>query len=246
VVIDAGLANGAASWDSLLARLAERTRSCAYSRAGYPPSEPGPLPRHSARVAEELHALLAAAEIEGPYVLVGHSIGGLNAQVFAASYPEDVAGLVLLDPPPLAWITGEGYPALRDMADGMTNQWQEESERLLAEPDPEARTQGEFLRTVASEHRQMFEASAEAAARIESFGRIPLLAIASGQAAPQFGAVAEEYQRFWADQSLQLSQKSEQGEFVLIEESSHNLHVDAPDRVVDGIFAVLLLARQGT
>jgi len=246
VVIDAGLGDRAAGWDPLLPRLAERTRSCAYDRAAYPPSEPGPFPRHSAQVAAELQALLAAAEVDGPYLLVGHSIGGLNVQVFAASYPDDVAGLVLLDPPPLAWIGGEGFPGLREMADGMTTQWQEESARLLAEPDAEARRQGEFLRALASEHGEMFGASAAAAARIESFGRTPLLVVASGRPAPQFGELADEYQRFWIDQSRRLARKSERGEFVLIEDSSHNLYTDAPDRVVDGILAVLGRARQGS
>ena len=70
---------------------------CTYDRAGMGYSEPGPLPRTAERFAGELHTLLQQARIEGPYVLVGHSAGGLTARVFAHAYAEDVAGVVLID-----------------------------------------------------------------------------------------------------------------------------------------------------
>jgi len=106
-VIEAGLTDPLDNWRALQNRIAQVTRVITYNRAGYGRSEPGPLPRHGGREAEELKALLDAASIPGPYVIVGHSLGGLNAQVFAAKYSEDVVGIVLLDPPPLSFIRGE-------------------------------------------------------------------------------------------------------------------------------------------
>ena len=81
VVIDTGVGDTSERWQSFQAQVAQVTRVCTYDRAGYGASEPGPLPRHSQRAADELKQLLENAGVRGPYVLVGHSLGGLNAQV---------------------------------------------------------------------------------------------------------------------------------------------------------------------
>lgn len=71
---------------------------CSYDRGGAGCSEPGAQPRTSQQFAEELHALLNYAGIQDPYVLVGHSLGGNNVQIYASRYPDEVAGMVLVDP----------------------------------------------------------------------------------------------------------------------------------------------------
>ena len=77
--------------------VAATTRVCAYDRAGQGWSEDAASPRDGVQSAEELHTLLAKAGEHGPYVLVGHSTGGTYAMTYAARYPDQVAGLVLLD-----------------------------------------------------------------------------------------------------------------------------------------------------
>lgn len=99
VILDAGLNDGYRSWEMIQEAIAEHTRVCSYSRAGRGRSEPGPSPRTSRRIVEELHTLLKNADIKPPYVLVGHSFGGMNMRVFAHRYPSEVAGLVLIDTP---------------------------------------------------------------------------------------------------------------------------------------------------
>jgi len=84
VVIDAGLADQLDKLGPLQERLARITQVITYNRAGYGQSEPGPVPRHSGREAEELKALLEKAAVPGPYLLVGHSLGAVNMQVFAS------------------------------------------------------------------------------------------------------------------------------------------------------------------
>ncbi|HEX6719678.1 MAG TPA: alpha/beta hydrolase, partial [Pyrinomonadaceae bacterium] len=74
------------------------TRVCSYDRAGFAWSDPGPTPRTMRQEASELHTLLQAARIKAPYVLVGHSLGGLIARVYAEQYADEVAGMVLVDP----------------------------------------------------------------------------------------------------------------------------------------------------
>lgn len=97
VILDAGLFGSSLDWRTVQPEVARTTRACAYDRAGYGWSEPGPLPRTSLRIAEELHSLLANAGETGPYVLVGHSFGGFNVRVFAGRYPAEVAGVALVD-----------------------------------------------------------------------------------------------------------------------------------------------------
>ena len=91
----------------VLPGVAAGTRVCAYERPGTAAllddalrpsrSDPVPIPRTAPAVVADLHALLRAAGVPGPYVLVGHSLGGLFVRLYAATYPEEVAGLVLVD-----------------------------------------------------------------------------------------------------------------------------------------------------
>jgi pimeloyl-ACP methyl ester carboxylesterase len=97
VVMDSGLGGGVLDWQTVQPDVAKFARVCSYDRSGIGWSESGPKPRTSPRIVEELHALLKNAGVGGPYVLVGHSFGGANAQLYAAEYPEEVAGMVLVD-----------------------------------------------------------------------------------------------------------------------------------------------------
>jgi pimeloyl-ACP methyl ester carboxylesterase len=101
VLIPGGYAQGLAMYH-LHAKLRSRTRSIIYDHAGTGWSDVGPFPRTPALEADELKRLLDGAGEKGPFVVVGHSLGGLLANNFAAKYPQDVAGLVLFDPTPIA------------------------------------------------------------------------------------------------------------------------------------------------
>jgi pimeloyl-ACP methyl ester carboxylesterase len=97
VVLEQGGGGNSLAWFLVQPQVATVTQVCAYDRAGMAWSDAGPLPRTGEQIAKELHTLLNNSSIEAPYVLVGHSYGGLFVRAFAAQYPEDVAGLVLLD-----------------------------------------------------------------------------------------------------------------------------------------------------
>ena len=92
------LSGGTSSyWGWVQPEVAKGTRVCVYDRAGRAWSEPDPKPQSLARTVRNLHTLLTNANIEGPYVLVGHSIGGIYMRQFAADYPDEVVGIVLVD-----------------------------------------------------------------------------------------------------------------------------------------------------
>ncbi|MEA2206871.1 MAG: hypothetical protein QOE77_3647 [Blastocatellia bacterium] len=98
VILEGGFGAGIASWTTVLGEIAKFTRVVAYDRAGLGQSEPGPKPRTAMQFARELHTALQNVGIKPPYVLVGHSMGGITVRVFADMYPQEVAGLVLVDP----------------------------------------------------------------------------------------------------------------------------------------------------
>ncbi len=100
VVFDSGWGDWAPAWSKVQPQIAKWTRSCSYDRAGTGFSDPGPMPRTSVRIAEELRTALHHVGITGPYILVGSAFGGDNVRTFADLYMGEVAGLVLDDADP--------------------------------------------------------------------------------------------------------------------------------------------------
>lgn len=243
VVFDGGIGAGSEEYRELQDRIASTTTVVTYDRAGYGASDVGPLPRDSRSEVEELRTLLARLRVPGPYILVGHSLGGLNIQVYAHIYREEVAGMVLLDPPPLPFILGEEYTDLASLAVQMTDEWQAIADGGLGSESGEQKADVEFFQMLASEHRELFSSSAQQASSITSFGDVPLLVVASGIPNPMFGDAAESFQEFWAAQSQVLAAKSSRGEFVFAEKSTHKLHKDAEDLVADRILSMVGLLR---
>ena len=97
VIFDSGFEDWAPAWSTVQPQIAKWTRVCSYDRAGAGFSDPGPMPRTSVRIAEELHSALHRAGIAGPYILVGAAFGGDNVRTFADLHMREVAGLVLVD-----------------------------------------------------------------------------------------------------------------------------------------------------
>ena len=97
VVLETGAGGSSLQWNRVQPEVARATRVCAYDRAGLGWSDLGPTPRTAARIVDELHILLETAGVPGPYVLTGHSGGGLYARLYVSTYPTDVAGMVLVE-----------------------------------------------------------------------------------------------------------------------------------------------------
>jgi pimeloyl-ACP methyl ester carboxylesterase len=98
VILEGGLGAPSFVWDLVQPKIAQVTRVCSYDRAGYGWSDPGPQPRTARQIVDELHSLLQHSGESGPYLLVGHSLGGVVARIYAAKYPQQVSGLILVDP----------------------------------------------------------------------------------------------------------------------------------------------------
>lgn len=97
VVFETGFGNDLSIWGQVQSLVSEYATTVTYSRAGYPGSEEGPIPRTIAQVNLELHNLLAELNLPPPYILIGHSLGGIFVRSFYARYPNEVLGMVLVD-----------------------------------------------------------------------------------------------------------------------------------------------------
>jgi pimeloyl-ACP methyl ester carboxylesterase len=98
VVFDSSQTAETSEWGLVQPTIAKRTRACSYDRAGVGFSDPAKRPSSSANIVDDLHRLLVAASIDPPYVLVGHSYGGMNIKLYAYQYPSEVVGMVFVDP----------------------------------------------------------------------------------------------------------------------------------------------------
>jgi pimeloyl-ACP methyl ester carboxylesterase len=113
VILQAGAGGDSTAWQRIEPTIAAKTTVCAYDRAGRGRSDEAPALQDGNAIARDLHDLLTKAGIPGPYVLVGHSSGGPYLRVYAATYPADVAGMVLLDPQPATAFTAlPDYPSI--------------------------------------------------------------------------------------------------------------------------------------
>lgn len=116
VVLSNGTGEMSQNWTRIIPQVAATTRVCAYDRAGQGWSDDAPHPQDGIDIATDLHALLQAAGEHGPYVLAGHSLGGVYAMTYAARYPNDIAGMVLLDSStPEQFTALPGYPSAYQM-----------------------------------------------------------------------------------------------------------------------------------
>ncbi len=266
VIMDAGLNDFSVQWALVQPRVAAFTTACVYDRAGLGGSDASPRPRTSGVMVEELRALLSAGGVAGPWVLVGHSFGGLNMRLFAHRYPADVAGLVLVDAaheeqtirvPALKRAAGRAVAQFRALsrvsalglmalspasipARGLSGQALDRYRAVLA-------TTG-YFEAAAAETAALEESLAEVrAARVTSLGDIPLVVISRGRP-ERFPGLPEpeslQYERTWQSMQTELAALSSRGERVTAARSGHYVQLDEPEVVVDAILRVVLAARQ--
>jgi pimeloyl-ACP methyl ester carboxylesterase len=239
VVIESGLGDWSASWsNSVQPQAARTTRVCTYDRADMGFSEPGPLPRTAARFSDELHTLLHRADIPGPYVLAGHSSGGFTVRVFAAAYPAEVVGVLLIDsttpgqgaqaetPTSTGWLSIATLPArvglLRllagplDLKAGMAPEIANAYVANSVTPRSAQAGLDEFL--------GLSQGASEAGA-VTSLGELPLIVLSR---APNRDL---EWDRKQTD-LLRLSSNSQQ---LFADRSGHNIQADQPEAAVNAI-----------
>lgn len=213
----AGIEANEGLWETLPGRIAEFTRVCTYDRAGVGWSDPSPTyPRTAQIVADELYALLRSFGETEPVILVAHSLGGWFSRLYAATYPQDVAGLVLLD------TAHEDF--MDAFVEGVAGEYTY-VQGIDAEPGLDvALSQAEL--------------GAEREGQATPLGELPLVVIARGQQAPNPDLTAEDLQeklKRWQEVQADLATLSTDSTFIVAEESGHFIHLYQPELVVDVI-----------
>lgn len=223
IVMDAGLGNTHATWSAVAPKVSPLTRTCTYDRANLGSSDAAPKPRSSVDVVADLRALLQSASIAPPYILVGHSFGGINMRLFAAAHPAEVAGLVLVDPTPT------GFPDI---------------ECKLVDATLCAKLRSGFDPLNNPDGLDLAQSGVEIA-QAGSLPMVPLIVLAATnhqQAAITDSGVQQQIEARWQQEETALA-ASVPGGTVTVVSSGHDIQTLYPEAVVTAITAVVGKAR---
>jgi pimeloyl-ACP methyl ester carboxylesterase len=254
IVLEAGLGKDASTaWSRVYPKLSSFARVCSYDRAGLMYSDPGPLPRTSNLIVSDLHDLLKAAGEKGPFVLVGHSLGGAYVRAYAAQFPTEAVALVLIEGSVEGQWAALGPTGVQLLQSAETNL----SKCLAAAEAHEIKPAGDCLtrppafpddlwasmvtidkrpaiwRTMLSEAQSFSALPALPEDGSHFFGDRPLRVLYVSH--PEFGLAGD---KAWAGMMRQIADLSTRGRLELVPNSSHNVPIDQPDAVAEAIHEV--------
>jgi pimeloyl-ACP methyl ester carboxylesterase len=243
---------GSLSWDRIQSEVGKFTRACSYDRAGIMWSEPGPRPRDGETIANELSAVLDAAGEDGPFVLVGHALGGAYVRIFAGQNSDAVCGMVLID-------SSHPDQLARFAEIGIEKEIPEKQIRPLilllshlGMPDRFKGPQYSMPRGVYDAQQAFlpkssmawFDESTEGpetliqAGQYEYLDGIHLIVLASARPSSIFSQVeGRDLQDTWLELQQELTLLSKHSEIKMLEESGHYIQFDQPKVVIETIQA---------
>jgi pimeloyl-ACP methyl ester carboxylesterase len=264
VIFESGAISDSMAWSKVQPLVARFTRACAYDRAGFGFSDLGPLPRDFEAGARDLHALVIAANIAHPVVLVGHSLGTNIVRRYADEHPADVAALVLLDPPPQRisefapdWVRVDeeeraaGIAMMRKCEQGAEKGQLDsppaELDRCLRKPNPEFssalnaalhanKSRPPFWQTLISVQETSGPTLERPVPAEEHHGSIPLLLLVADSTYDDIEPKDRgALQAAGAKTNKLIAATSSRSEIIPVAHSSHDIEIDRPDAVVDAI-----------
>lgn len=234
ILLESGWGTNYGYWSKVMLEISKTTRVCAYDRAGMGQSDPAPAPRTARDLMMDLHALLTEAHVPGPYVLVGHSLGGYIVRLYADEYPEEVIGMVLVD---------SSHP--------------DQGPAFLAALPPESPDNSQCVKNVRNSFADTadpqeqpegldFEASAAQVRDLGGLGDLPLGVVTAGRGVCDAGAGGPAdvagVDRAWQDLQKDLAKLSSNSIQVIAENSGHMIPTEQPEAVIEVIQQVMEMA----
>lgn len=263
VIFDAGLGADARAWARVQPVIAQTTRACAFDRPGYGASDEGPSPRDATRIVTDLKAGLEAAGIAGPYVLVGHSMGGYDMRLFASLYADDVVGMVLVDPSidgneaPLRAVSPAFAQSMADFQATAGKCIRAAAEGRMTPEDPlfvecgspppdSPMANAALARTALSEQESLDESSRQVLASEPVSSSLPVIVLtAGGQFGPETGFPETErvaLSTLIRENHAAIAARSSKGTHRVIDGAPHMIQMARPDTVADAVLEVLRAA----
>ena len=239
-ILEAGLGGYSESWGAFEKSLAEIGRVFVYDRAGLGWSEEGPQPRTARQITSELHRVLEEAKIRGPFILVGHSLGGLTQTLYALRYPENVAGLLLIDPShkdqgdklpgPPAMLTFLMTQISRMARTGLPQLFMQSSDPIS--------NRSIFVRTSGAEMRAFMNVAAEWGDLPLELGHTPIYVLTAGVAYSMPGKSEAESKKIWETwkslhDELAAASSSDIRKHEIVAGASHFIFRSHPEAVLD-------------
>lgn len=271
VILESANIGWSLSWTKVQSDLSSLTRVCSYDRAGLGWSERGPSPRTGRQIAKELHTLLTRARVSGPYILVGHSIGGFVTRLYHESYREDVVAMVLVDAhherqfdeeefrkfitsaktafPIIGAVTTLGITRLMLTLDVLPPLFTKQEEQAPSEIRPMLRAswaKTRYFATMADEEASLEETSSQVE-RSGLLGDLPLVVItATGPTWWPNMPKEVDLSRFrhtWLNLQADLMRLSTNSRQVFADRSSHFVNFDQPEIIVDQVRQLIEIGR---
>ena len=252
VVLEAGIGDWSTHWMAVQHLLKQDARVCSYDRAGYGWSDPVRRPRDSLQLVAELHALLIRAGVAPPYLLVGHSFGGLNMLLFASTHPGEVSGLVLVDashPESLPYDPGEGGAETDvELAGRQMAMQREEPDDAKFPPEALPAIHDNLLRNKAwvassNEYRYLARSVLELQ-QAPPLGDMPLTVLSRGLRQWPPGPDGDAREQTWRDEQEALAGLSSRSVHKVARNSGHYIHLDEPEVVANAIRDMVREARR--
>ncbi len=229
VIFESGFGTGLGAWRKVAPEVAKTARTVTYSRAGYGTSDPRPEPRTIQQSSAELDQLVASARLAPPFILVGHSYGGLLARAFAARHPDWVAGMVLVDP------SDERFnPALRRLD---ARRALDDDKQFAAMVPAKFQPELKLLQPV-------LDAGSLPAPLDARLPDVPVVVLTSVQQAekPMFFLESVEAVAIKRDLHADFLRQFSEGSQVLTLKSGHNIQLDEPELVIAAVNRVIAAA----